>query len=82
MNRPTQSVARLPVWSSIFRAQLRRTLGARRRFGWFLLALVVAQIVALAAGGMVFGLHISTGEVASTMTATLGDVRLGNLEDF
>ncbi|MBZ0112543.1 MAG: hypothetical protein K8J08_08790 [Thermoanaerobaculia bacterium] len=71
-----------PTWTPIFKAQLRRTLGARRKLGWVFLAIIVAQIVALGSLGIVFGLHISTEVSQDTTQATVSPLSLGSLDEF
>jgi hypothetical protein len=82
MSDARSPVSRTPAWAPIFKAQLFRTLGARRRLGWLFLALIVAQIIAVGSLGMVFGLHVSTEVSQDTAQATVSPLRVGSLDDF
>ena len=81
MNRPATAPPiepaepRLPALGSVFRAQLFRVAGTRRRGPALILALVVLQVVVMAGWGIVFGISVSTTpggrQVAVTRLAEL-----------
>jgi MFS family permease len=50
-----------PVLAAVARAQLRLIVGSKPRGMWIALAIVVAQIIAAAAGGILFGITIQSG---------------------
>ena len=52
---------RLPPRAAVWRAQLRLILGRRPRPMWIALTIVLAQIFAAAAGGILFGITIQSG---------------------
>ncbi len=56
-----QTIHRPPALGSVVRAQLRLILGRRPRAMWIALAIVLAQIVAAATGGILFGITIQSG---------------------
>ena len=56
-----RSARRPPVRATVARAQVRLILGRRRRGLLIALGIVVVQLVAAAAGGVLFGVTISSG---------------------
>ena len=55
------AIRRPPALLAVARAQLRLIVGRRPRPMWIALAIVVAQIVAAASGGILFGITIQSG---------------------
>ena len=56
-----ETAHRPPALAAVARAQMRLIIGRRPRPMWIALAIVVAQIVAAAAGGILFGITIQSG---------------------